>query len=301
MKAIVCEMCGSQDLLKENGVFVCQSCGTKYSLEEAKKMLQDNGPVDVSGSTVKVDNSEFVQRYLQNARRARQKEDWEETEKYYNLVEQNDPTNIEAIFYSSYGKAKASLVENDVYKRQAVFKVLNNCVSIIDDNYDINDAAAEKEIIQQISDDIIAMSGSTFVFTQTKNGYGVVTGSNANMTYTMFNDLNAEFAQSLLNIIAKHPQGDTSVIYLYRLVCRHYEYIAKFGRVSTDNQRAWLNRSQEMHRKIKLLDPSYNMPDFSQNYQKINTQEKNSKTGCIIGVICAVIIAISIGVIIGLS
>ena len=192
-------------------------------------------------------------------------------------------------------------MENDVYKRQAVFKVLNNCVSIIDDNYDINDAAAEKEIIQQISDDIIAMSGSTFVFTQTKNGYGVVTGSNANMTYTMFNDLNAEFAQSLLNIIAKHPQGDTSVIYLYRLVCRHYEYIAKFGRVSTDNQRAWLNRSQEMHRKIKLLDPSYNMPDFSQNYQKINTQEKNSKTGCIIGVICAVIIAISIGVIIGLS
>ena len=80
MKAIVCEMCGSQDLLKENGVFVCQSCGTKYSLEEAKKMLQDNGPVDVSGSTVKVDNSEFVQRYLQNARRARQKEDWEETD-----------------------------------------------------------------------------------------------------------------------------------------------------------------------------------------------------------------------------
>ena len=38
MKALTCEMCGSTNLLKDNGVFVCQSCGTKYSVEEAKKM-----------------------------------------------------------------------------------------------------------------------------------------------------------------------------------------------------------------------------------------------------------------------
>lgn len=36
MKKIVCEMCGGE-LIKDNGVFVCQSCGCKYSLEEAKK------------------------------------------------------------------------------------------------------------------------------------------------------------------------------------------------------------------------------------------------------------------------
>ncbi|MBQ1728972.1 MAG: hypothetical protein II036_01280 [Oscillospiraceae bacterium] len=28
MKAIVCEMCGSQDLVKKDGMFVCQNCGT---------------------------------------------------------------------------------------------------------------------------------------------------------------------------------------------------------------------------------------------------------------------------------
>ena len=37
MKALQCEMCGSQDLVKDGGVFVCQSCGTKYTVEEAKK------------------------------------------------------------------------------------------------------------------------------------------------------------------------------------------------------------------------------------------------------------------------
>lgn len=37
MKQLTCEMCGSTDLIKQDGVFICQSCGTKYSIEEAKK------------------------------------------------------------------------------------------------------------------------------------------------------------------------------------------------------------------------------------------------------------------------
>lgn len=37
MKQLICEMCGGSDLIKQEGVFVCQSCGTKYSVEEAKK------------------------------------------------------------------------------------------------------------------------------------------------------------------------------------------------------------------------------------------------------------------------
>ena len=45
MKQLKCEMCGSADLIKQDGVFVCQSCGCKYSVEEAKKMM-----VEVSGS-----------------------------------------------------------------------------------------------------------------------------------------------------------------------------------------------------------------------------------------------------------
>ena len=72
-------------------------------------------------STVKVDNSSYVERYLQNSRRAKAKEDWAEVERYYNMVEQNEPTNIEAIFYSAYGKAMQSLVDSDPYKREVAF------------------------------------------------------------------------------------------------------------------------------------------------------------------------------------
>ena len=52
MKQLTCEMCGSTELIKESGFFVCQTCGCKYSVEEAKKMMIE-GTVDVQG-TVKV-------------------------------------------------------------------------------------------------------------------------------------------------------------------------------------------------------------------------------------------------------
>lgn len=41
MKRIVCEMCEGTEFVKENGFFVCQMCGTKYSLDEAKKMMEN--------------------------------------------------------------------------------------------------------------------------------------------------------------------------------------------------------------------------------------------------------------------
>lgn len=198
MKQLVCEMCGSTDLMKDGGVFVCQTCGCKYSVEEARKMMVE-GTVDVRG-TVQVDNSAYVKKYLENARRAKEKEDWEETEKYYNMVEQNDPNNIEAIFYSAYGKAKATLVDGDIYKRQAAFKVLKNCISVIDDRYQVENGEENKIAIEGMAKDLSAMFLSNFVFTEWKNGYGVVTKTNKPETYELFAQLVMQFRESILNI-----------------------------------------------------------------------------------------------------
>lgn len=46
-------MCGNTDLLKNDGVFICQSCGTKYSVEEAKKMMVE-GTVQVEDYTNRI-------------------------------------------------------------------------------------------------------------------------------------------------------------------------------------------------------------------------------------------------------
>ena len=84
MKALTCEMCGSTNLIKEDGVFVCQSCGTKYSVEEAKKMMVE-GTVSVKG-TVTVDNTGSIGNYLVMASNASQAGNYAEAESYCNKI-----------------------------------------------------------------------------------------------------------------------------------------------------------------------------------------------------------------------
>ena len=270
MKQLVCEMCGSSDIMKQDGVFVCQSCGMKYSVEEAKKMMIE-GTVDVQG-TVKVDNSAFVEKYLQNARRAKAKEDWEETEKYYNMVEQNDPSNIEAIFYSSYGKAKASLVDGDLYKRQAVFKVLQNCVSIIDDNFNYEKEEENRKIIEEISADIFKMAGSSYVFNQRKNGYGNVVWTDKLQTVSLFNVLGGEFIDTLNNIAKNIPEEEKEKrVFYYGYSLKHANYILQNG--SLANPQAYVDIIMNLHKKINEIDSTHAIPTMA-------PQAPVKKSGC---------------------
>lgn len=96
MKKIICEMCGSNDLLKKDGVFECQSCGTKYSVEEAKKMMVE-GVVSVEG-TVKIDNTAQVNNYLKMANSAYNSSNLKEAEQYANKIIELEPSNSEAWF-----------------------------------------------------------------------------------------------------------------------------------------------------------------------------------------------------------
>lgn len=203
MKQLVCEMCGGTDLVKQDGMFVCQTCGTKYSVEEAKKMMIE-GTVDVQG-TVQIDNKSFVQKYLVNARRAKNKEDWQETEKYYNMVEQNDPNNIEAIFYSAYGKLRHTFTTVDPNARTAAINVFRKSISIIDDNFDLETFDDNYPIIEQIVEDIIGLSNVHIV----KNDNTFATNLSVETSKVLINDSKKDMVESLNNINSKIPEDET--------------------------------------------------------------------------------------------
>lgn len=91
MKQLTCEMCGGTDLLKQDGVFVCQTCGCKYSVEEARKMMDE-----VSGNAVEVKNAAQLENLLNLAKSSFESQNYAQAENFCNQVIAMDGENYEA-------------------------------------------------------------------------------------------------------------------------------------------------------------------------------------------------------------
>lgn len=152
MKQFTCEMCGSTDLMKQDGVFVCQSCGCKYSVEEARRMMVE-GTVDVSGSTVKVDTSTELANLYQIARRARDDDNAESAERYYDMILMKDPTSWEATFYVVYFRAKKCRIMDIQSAAISVANCEDTVLKLIRDHVPASEqAAAVKEVVARSID-----------------------------------------------------------------------------------------------------------------------------------------------------
>ena len=96
MKELSCEMCGSTNVVKQDGVFVCQACGTKYSVEEAKKIME--GTVEVTG-TVSIDNSSKLDSYKELLKKFFYERNYSEANTYANKILEIDSKDWEATHY----------------------------------------------------------------------------------------------------------------------------------------------------------------------------------------------------------
>lgn len=198
---LVCELCGSTSLKKIEGEFICQGCGCKYSLEDARKMLNNDNKVSQPERSTPETNYE-VDKNLSSARRAKDTEAWDDCERYYGLVEQDNPYCIEAIFNNRYAKVKKTLTNQDVFKREAEVKVLMNSFSIMSEHYIIENEDNEKTFTS-ITDDICNIITGNFVFTQTTNGYGMVVSSDAYKTYSLWKNLLEEYRNFIVGLYRK--------------------------------------------------------------------------------------------------
>lgn len=134
MKVIVCEMCGSNQVVKQDGLFVCQSCETKYSVAEARKLMGE-GTVEVQG-TVKVDVSDELNNLYQFARRAKDDDNSENAAKYYDMILIKDPSSWEAFFYSLYFQAAKCEVSQIQSACVSIANSLDTVLGLITDHAD---------------------------------------------------------------------------------------------------------------------------------------------------------------------
>lgn len=149
MKALTCEMCGSHDMIKKDGFYVCESCGTKYTTEEAKKLLVE--------ATVVIDESNRVSNYLELARQALAAGNKENAEGYANRALEVDAENYEAWLI----KAKAVGGQFGLESSR-----LRECVPYYVKAYQLTDSDEVKEDVvsslQDICVDMIALGASSY-------------------------------------------------------------------------------------------------------------------------------------------
>ncbi len=145
MKQLTCEMCGGTDLIKQDGVFVCQSCGCKYSVEEAKKMMIE-GIVDVTGSTIKVDNTSNIENYLKLAENAFSANNNKEAESYSNKILEINPNYYKAWLI----KGKAAGWQSSLDKSRN-FESIECFEKAVENVPEAEAADLKKEIAEEIS------------------------------------------------------------------------------------------------------------------------------------------------------
>lgn len=195
MKQPICEMCEGTSFIKEGDFFVCQACGMKYPAAELKKLMREEAePKAESLPVQQAPDTRLLDKHIANARRAKDREDWEDAERYYNKAEEIDPDNTEAVFYSSYSKLMLRLKENnDYFKREATAEVLINNMALIQDTYTANDATE----LQTYNNAIVQLIYSSFVYNSLDN--------QKYKTNALFERILASWKNTLHEIMVKEP------------------------------------------------------------------------------------------------
>ena len=243
MKAFVCEMCGSQELVKQDGMYVCQHCGTKYDPEEAKKLM-----VEVSGS-VEIDNSKKLEKLYVLARRAKDENNSEDAANYYSQIAVEDPNSWEAQFYKVLYTCKQTKI---AYMGDACIKLgncLDNVFSLIDSG--VTDSTKRKEYKEEVI--------------QSSFDFGLLIDDNIIKQTKKYSD--PDIAREFLR---KHTTGLYILYFKIGLVSQSagFNDWAKLSfKTSLDranNIEADASEISAIQNKLKEVDPNYQIPQPQQ-------------------------------------
>lgn len=276
MKQLTCEMCGSTDLMKQDGVFVCQTCGCKYSVEEAKKLMVE-GTVDVTGSTVKVDVSEKVKNLYVLARRAKDDNNAELAEKYYEMITFEIPNDWEALFYFNYFKAKHTNLKNMSNSVIQLTKSLDSVFALIDGS----DKTSEQkwEIAKEIMSRIDMICDSYIDWAKSHHRQFSNVESSSDFIFRVYSV--ADLQKKMADLLEKHFDNKLTketVSYLKSYV-ENYLLLDMKSKALTDTSLHFhYDDLIEAENRIKKLDPEYKSLVDEVSQEKTEKHDVSEKT-----------------------
>lgn len=254
MNELICEMCGSNNIVKQDGLYVCQACNTKYSVEEARKMMTGE-KVEVEG-TVKIDTSSELSNLYEVARRAKNTNNSENALRYYDQILVKDPNSWEAQFYVIYFRAMNAKIIEIGTVGTTLSDSITSILELVKNTVDIN---KEKEIIQEIYDQTsyisnLLYSGANNWYTETDyNVRSDFTNDYLNYVYPtafiMFN-----LGDGLINLFGEKYR-DLAVLSWKQGIDLFNLYMGKLP-----NKHIQKNTIEEYSNKIQKYEPDFKAP-----------------------------------------
>lgn len=293
MKQLKCEACGSMDLVERDGYYVCKFCDTKYTLEEAAKLVE---------GTVTIDNCERLANLYVAARRAKDMNSYSQAASYYREILALDPQNWEPTFYSVFCEA----MDIKVYQIDNTWKKLQECFSLVlavmcrEYNEDRMSKNTLIRAMSEVEASIIGFTKSVYSTCQQNFSRGWQNGSvsssgveehGVRMLLIVLGlvGMGKQIAQGFHQIIGI-PESETCL--LATPLCK--EAVSLANNYCTEMQRLTgkelsdlsMTMSKNVKEAIEIIrkgDPSYIAPRIGGNIQGSNiSSSSNSSSGCYI-------------------
>lgn len=139
MKALICEKCGGINLKRNGETFICEHCGTSYAINDTERLR------------VSIDNSEEVQKLFKAARRAKELENYDGAQSYYDQILGKNPDSWEAVFNTVYLRFMQCKIGEIAANALTMQKVLPTIIDVVHDEYsEEQQDAAVKEILSDL-------------------------------------------------------------------------------------------------------------------------------------------------------
>ena len=265
MQAMKCELCGSSDIVKKDGLFVCQHCGTKYSVEEAKKLI----------GVVTIDKTKDIENWKVLAKRSRFEGNAVNAAKYYGMIVEQEPENWEASFFHVYYQTVGCDIKDSPNGSNAVCKAFTTALSLMKNELN-NSSINRKEYLVDAYKQLFAAlaSFSDVIISNIAKWRAENAGKHKNTIETKqnLNDIKQWYCAAirLVDIIAvaasKCAEVRTDPLYLV-ILDKDIKTTFPNAWVLSDSERQEI--TTRLEKEVKYVDPDYNVPNVK-------------KTGCYI-------------------
>ena len=111
LKQFTCKRCGGTYLILREGMFICQTCGCKYSVKEAKKPMIEGTTAD-GKRTVRLSKSSEADKVLMIADLEFETENYAKAFDLYSQVLKIDPDNARAVLYRAVASVWRSSIKD---------------------------------------------------------------------------------------------------------------------------------------------------------------------------------------------